>query len=110
MTSPEIVACCGLISPITVSELTLLPEPDSPTMPSVSPGSIEYDTPSTAFTTPSSVLKCTLRSLTSSSGLRHYVYLTLGSRNAYTTSTTRFAMAMKTAPSTVTPMTAGKSF
>ena len=45
---------------MTVSELTLLPEPDSPTMPSVSPGAIEYDTPSTAFTTPSSVLKCTL--------------------------------------------------
>ena len=30
-------ACLVLMRPITVSELTLLPEPDSPTMPSVSP-------------------------------------------------------------------------
>ncbi len=53
---------------MTVSELTLLPDPDSPTMPSVSPGWTLYDTPSTAFTMPSSVLKWTFMSLTSSSG------------------------------------------
>ncbi len=40
-TSPEIVACLGLIRPITVRELTLLPEPDSPTIPSVSPAASE---------------------------------------------------------------------
>ena len=37
--------------------VTLFPEPDSPTTPSVSPGRISNDTPSTAFTIPSSVLK-----------------------------------------------------
>src|SRR5262245_48843156 len=41
-------------SPITVSMLTLLPEPDSPTMPSVRPASTEKATSSTAFTMPSS--------------------------------------------------------
>src|SRR5439155_7631557 len=39
-----------------------------------------------------------------------HVYLTRGSRNAYSTSTTRFAMTMNRAASTVTPITAGKSF
>src|SRR5712692_2139616 len=36
-------------------------------------------------------------------------YLTRGSRNAYTTSTTRFATTMNTAARIVTPMTTGKS-
>ena len=35
--------------------VTLLPEPDSPTMPSVSPAATVKLTPSTARTTPSSV-------------------------------------------------------
>ena len=35
--------------------VTLLPEPDSPTMPSVSPGRSVKLTPSTARTTPASV-------------------------------------------------------
>src|SRR5712692_5911806 len=67
-TCPEMRASLRVTSPITVSQLTLLPEPDSPTTPIVSPGEIENDTPSTAFTRPSSVGKCTLRSLTSSNG------------------------------------------
>ncbi len=67
-TSPDISAYFESVRPMTVSELTLLPEPDSPTMPSVSPGCTLYDTPSTAFTMPSSVLKWTRRSLTSRSG------------------------------------------
>ena len=37
------------------SEVTLLPQPDSPTTASVSPGWTENDTPSTARTTPSRV-------------------------------------------------------
>ena len=49
---------------------TLLPHPDSPTIPRVSPRSTPNDTPSTACTTPSSVWKLTLRSLISS---RHRV-------------------------------------
>jgi hypothetical protein len=48
------------------SAVTLLPLPDSPTIPNVSPGPREKETPSTAFTTPSGVLKCVLRLLTSS--------------------------------------------
>ena len=35
----------------------LLPQPDSPTMPSVSPGRSSNDTPSTARTTPARVKK-----------------------------------------------------
>src|SRR5690348_16509905 len=48
--------------------VTLLPEPDSPTIPSTSPCARLKETPSTALTTPSSVRNWTLRSLTSSSG------------------------------------------
>src|SRR6185503_18839823 len=43
---------------------TDLPEPDSPTMPSVSPGLTLKLMPSTAFTVPSSVSKYVRRSLT----------------------------------------------
>ena len=46
--------------------VTLLPEPDSPTIPSVSPGSIANETPSTAWTKPSSVRKRVRRFSTSS--------------------------------------------
>jgi hypothetical protein len=42
---------------MTVRNETLLPDPDSPTMPSVSPSRIEKVIPSTAFTRPSSVGK-----------------------------------------------------
>ncbi len=45
---------------------TDLPEPDSPTIPSVSPRLSSKPMPSTAFTTPSSVSKYVRRSLTSS--------------------------------------------
>src|SRR4051812_15641210 len=55
------------MSPITVRNDTLLPEPDSPTTPRVSPRATEKETPSTAFTRPSSVGKLTCRSLTSRS-------------------------------------------
>ena len=65
-TSPlEIVFTLGL-SPMIVRQVTLLPQPDSPTMPRVWPFSTEKLTPSTALTMPSSVRKCVLRSLTSS--------------------------------------------
>src|SRR3954463_4621197 len=56
------------VSPITVRLETLLPEPDSPTMPSALPRCTSYETPSTAFTTPSSVSKWTVRSRTLRSG------------------------------------------
>src|ERR671936_2169061 len=57
-------------SPMIVRQVTLLPEPDSPTIPSVSPFAIEKVTPSTALTIPSSVRKCVLRSRTSRSAIR----------------------------------------
>src|SRR5437867_4372777 len=53
-----------LCRPMMDRLVTLLPEPDSPTMPRVFPRSITKDTPSTALTTPSSVANRTLRSLT----------------------------------------------
>src|SRR5438874_9737544 len=52
---------CG-ISPRIERVLTLLPEPDSPTIPSVSPGKTSYEMSSTAWTIPSSVLNSTTRS------------------------------------------------
>ena len=42
-------------------EVTLLPQPDSPTIASVSPGITSKLTPSTARTTPSRVWKCVFR-------------------------------------------------
>jgi len=55
--------------PMIVRQVTLLPDPDSPTIPSVRPFSIENVTPSTALTIPSSVLKYVFRSRTSSSAI-----------------------------------------
>ena len=56
------------VKPRIVRFDTLLPDPDSPTIPSERPASTENETPSTAPTTPSSVMNFTDRSLTSSSG------------------------------------------
>ena len=56
-TSPLMRASFLVTSPITVRKLTLLPEPDSPTTPRVSPGETVNETPSTALTRPSSVGK-----------------------------------------------------
>ena len=50
-------------------DVTDLPEPDSPTMPSVLPGITSKSTPRTACTTPFSVLKRTLRSRTERTAL-----------------------------------------
>ena len=56
--------------PITAMLETDLPEPDSPTMPRVRPRSTANDSPSTDLTRPSSVGKCTRRSVTSRYGAR----------------------------------------
>ncbi len=50
-----------------VSAVTLLPQPDSPTTPSVWPRLIENETPSTALTRPSMTWKYVRRSRTSRS-------------------------------------------
>src|SRR6266550_9380413 len=62
---PEEIAVRFGFRPMMVRHVTLFPEPDSPTMPSVCPLSTVNETPSTARTTPSSVLKYVFRSLTS---------------------------------------------
>src|SRR4029077_8405292 len=64
--SPLVRVLAPVVSPMIVRHVTLFPEPDSPTMPRIPPFRTEKETPSTAFTTPSSVLKCVLRSRTSS--------------------------------------------
>src|SRR5437588_2358756 len=53
---------------ITAYDVTDLPEPDSPTMPSVSPLATEMLTCCTALTMPRRVVNSTVRSLTSSRG------------------------------------------
>src|SRR5689334_12084522 len=58
----------GRCSRMMLSAVTDLPHPDSPTMPRVSPGLSSKETPSTALTVPSLVLKTVCRSLTSRSG------------------------------------------
>jgi hypothetical protein len=52
----------------TVIAVTVLPQPDSPTTQTVSPRSIVRSTPSTAWSQPSSVLKCVFNPLICSSG------------------------------------------
>ena len=54
---------------MSVWTVTDLPEPDSPTMPRISPFSTVNDILSTAFTTPLRVWKYVFRLLISSSGI-----------------------------------------
>ena len=56
------------IRPSNASPVTVLPHPDSPTRPSVSPGARSKLTRSTARTTPCSVANSTARSRTRSNG------------------------------------------
>ena len=72
------------VSPIVVSEVTDLPEPDSPTMPSVVPALTEYEMPSTACTIPSSVVNATLQvlDLEQRRPIGAHEYRTRGSMNA----------------------------
>src|SRR5690348_3872855 len=58
----------GRCSRMMLNAVTDFPHPDSPTMPSVSPGWSSNETPSTALTVPSVVLKTVCRSLTSRRG------------------------------------------
>jgi hypothetical protein len=61
---------CALLGnrPIVARAVTDLPEPDSPTMPSTSPGARERSMPRTAWTTPSFVGKSTSRRSTCRAG------------------------------------------
>ena len=53
---------------MTEKPVMLLPEPDSPTRPTISPACTRRSTPSTAFTTPPWVKKWVCRPCTSSTG------------------------------------------
>ena len=55
--SPLVIVFFAALRPMIVRHVTLLPEPDSPTIPSVFPFSTLKLTPSTALTMPSSVWK-----------------------------------------------------
>src|SRR2546430_1047292 len=57
------------MSPMIESIVTDLPQPDSPTIPSMVPRSIVKETPSTARTSPSRVLKKVCRLFTASRGI-----------------------------------------
>src|SRR5205823_1140976 len=54
--------------PSSASDVTLLPQPDSPTMPSVSPAAMSKEMPLTAWTVPRCVQKRTRRLSTERSG------------------------------------------
>ena len=58
-------------SPISASDVTLLPQPDSPTIPSVSPAPISNETPLTAWIVPRSVAKATREIPDREERLRH---------------------------------------
>src|SRR3954466_1596749 len=66
-TEPSIREFGERVRPIRVCAVTLLPEPDSPTIASTSPGASSKETPSTACTPPPSVTKPARRSRTDSS-------------------------------------------
>ena len=104
---PEDIAVRFGFSPMIVRQVTLLPEPDSPTIPSVWPLSTENETPSTARTTPSSVLKYVFRSLTSRRGI--YESLIRGSMTAYNRSTRRLNVMITRVAKTTTPWVTGRS-
>ncbi|MNV89562.1 hypothetical protein D3C71_1838700 [compost metagenome] len=56
-------------SPISEKPVMLLPDPDSPTSPRISPSAKARSTPSTAFTTPLRVKKCVFSPCTSRMGV-----------------------------------------
>ena len=62
---PECTWAVAASSRMIVSDVTDLPDPDSPTTPSVCPGSIWNETSSTALTTPRSMWKYVCRFWTS---------------------------------------------
>ena len=68
--SPLVIVFRRGLRPMIERQVTLLPQPDSPTIPRVFPFSTWNETPSTALTIPSSVRKYVLRSRTSRSAIR----------------------------------------
>src|SRR5215217_1739929 len=68
MAVPPTILPGSSINRISDMAVTLLPQPDSPTMLRTSPSLSVSDTPSTAWTVPPSIGKWVLRSVTSRSG------------------------------------------
>jgi hypothetical protein len=67
VTEPVVTELALVLRPMIERDSTVLPEPDSPTTPSVRPRASENDTPSTARTAPAGTAKCVLRSSTTNS-------------------------------------------
>jgi len=68
---PSTIRPGGSIRPRMEKPVTVLPEPDSPTSPRISPGATSKSTPSTARATPSLVKKWVRRLRTWSPALAH---------------------------------------
>ena len=93
---------------------TDLPEPDSPTMPSVLPSSTEYDRSETAWTRPSAVGNLTVRSSTTRYGSPAvggdgHDSLTLGSSTAVDDVDEMFITTTETARTNEVACTTGRS-
>ena len=89
---PPVILPGGIgIRPIIARLVTLLPDPDSPTIPTVSPFSMLNDTPRTASTTPSSVWKPHTKIIYRKQRLGHYRFFILGSNASRNPSPKKFS-------------------
>ena len=84
---PATICPGGGTSRMIDSDVTLLPQPDSPTSPSTSPRSMAKLTPSTARTVPAPVANCVRRPSTDSSATQTF---SRGSRVSRSQSPSRF--------------------
>ena len=113
--SPVLVVFPRGLRPRIVRQVTLLPQPDSPTIASVLPFSTENDTPSTAPHDP--IVRAELRLQIADIEKSHAVSLPgsrqaslmRGSIHAYNRSTSRLKPITITEAKTVTPRIFGKS-
>ncbi len=88
--------------------VTLLPEPDSPTMPSVSPRRSVKERPETALHDAVLGRELDREVADVEEQLAAHEYRTRGSRKAYTTSTTRFMITTANVATSTTPSVAGQ--
>ena len=84
----------SLRRPITEYIDWLLPEPDSPTIPTISPCSTNRLIPRTAWTLPCSVAKLVVRFLISNKLITRYSYFFLGSKASLTPSPMKLSDSM----------------
>ena len=108
-TAPSNFALTPRVRPRIVIDVTLLPEPDSPTMPSTLPRSSLNETPSTALHDAVLRREVDVQVVDFEKRFCHYVGRMRGSRIAYARSTRALKKTMKNAPKSVTPMIGGRS-